>query len=328
MKSDNVKFFPFSPGLPWAIKHGRYVVPQLPLSLLTHHLKKRDLVVAAFGGLLESYYSLSILETLNGILPKAKLFWNGNPKFHHLVDINGLAKPTDLVSENDLERFPTPVFFDKEDRAYFNCLNNYLAVYTYYLTPGYQDGRSAVKQIVEKSTFPVDRAVFPQIRHKEVPPQLDFHFKSENIQIEAPFVLIFPDKSDLSVHDVDCLGWEPREVNALAAMLSQVDIQLIAMTQRPGKYFGSLVKLIPLQLDYMLHLMPKSLAVLSKDVDFLFVANHMSDAILFSLPHNDAFKIEKNNDFLSAENVIYVKEEMSPHDVLSKIQYVKGQYEY
>ena len=69
------KYFPFSSGIPWQIKNGRYVQPEVSAAILQSKLRDKDIVVAAFGGLLESFYSLSILEAINYMMPGHSLFW-------------------------------------------------------------------------------------------------------------------------------------------------------------------------------------------------------------------------------------------------------------
>jgi len=93
MKKFSVKSFPWSPGIPWKVRRGKYVIPELPAELVSNVLRGKEAVVCSFGGLLESFYSLSILETMNKNLLAKKLYWAGNNEYEPLVAANSLAQP-------------------------------------------------------------------------------------------------------------------------------------------------------------------------------------------------------------------------------------------
>lgn len=314
MSKKCLKFFPFSIGIPWELKNGRYIVPKLSNNILYSALKDKDIVVSAFGGFLESFFSMTILEKMNYMMPSANLFWCGNKEYYDLIDTNGLAKSFDSITVEDLGRFPTPIFLDKENRAYFNCLNNYLKVYTYYLTLGYNDDRSAIQQITEKSTLNWDNRFLPKIRNTQIPADLNFYLKMYGLKINSPFVIIIPEKTSFSIHDNICLNWDSQQIRSFAAILSQYDISLIVMTEQEGSQSYGGAHVLPLRVDFLMHLLSSAKGILSRDVDFLLVANAASDAAIVSEPQKGAFNLEKNAKFLAKENVIYTKEEFSPID--------------
>lgn len=317
--SKKTLFFPFSPGVPWQIKNGKYVIPELPVSCFSDILESRDAIVSGFGGLAESFYSLAILETINRIAPGSKLFWCGDEKYHHLVELNGLAKTFDKVSQSDLDRFPTPIFFDQNDRAYFNYLNNYLDVKTYYLEHGYRDRRPAIQQIVEKATLKWDERHIPQLRNLKKPVELDHYLKMYRLHLNGPFVLLFPDGDIYSQHDVDCLGWDIHKIRSVAAILQQSNIPLVLMTNNINKYAYSQAKVLPLRLDFAIYLMKKASVILSKNIDFLFVAYAISGAKLVSIEHKHEYNLPKNMRFIDCDNDIYLREELSPVEVCNFI---------
>jgi hypothetical protein len=319
VRSQKTLFFPFSPGIPWKIKNGKYVVPELPVSCFMDVLQKHDAVVSVFGGFLESFYSLSILEAINRTSPATKLFWCGDDRYHHLLDVNGLAKPFDEISQSDLDRFPTPIFFDKNDRAYFNCLNNYLDVQTYYLKQGYRDRRPVIEQIVEKSTIGWDIRHMPQLRHFQKPPDIDHYLRMYRLHVNGPFVLLFPDGDNYSQHDVDCLGWELHHVRSAAAILQQRNIPLVLMTDNINRYAYSQAKILPLRIDFAIYLMKKASAILSKNIDFPLVSFAISDAKVVSVEHKHEYNLSKNLHFIDCNNDIYTKEVLSPIDVCNFI---------
>ena len=321
MSSNSVRFFPFSPGIPWKLKKGKYILPDVPFAHLIKLLQNKELVVTAFGGLLESYYSLSILEIFHAIDSSFPLFWNGNKNFEELVNLNGLAQVTNIMSPKTLGRFPSPIFFDQENRAYFNCLYNYIDIYTYYLKFGYINSLPLVQQILNNSCVSADYFVFSKLRRLEQPANLSFHLQSNKIDLSLPYILLFPDEG-ISIHqDVCCLDWSINDIGAFNAMLFGHDIQLIIITHNRQKYFGNnSLKVLPFDLSAVFYLLPQAKAVLSKEIDLLLIANHLSDAMLFSSPQSKPFQLSKNSKFLQKENVIYDREEVDPQLVFNKIK--------
>lgn len=312
-------FFPFSPGIPWQLKNGKYVVPELPVSCFIDVLKTRDAVVSGFGGLAESFYSLTILETINRMSPQSKLFWCGDEIYHPLIEMNGLAKPFDDLSQSDLDRFPTPIFLDKNNRTYFNYLNNYLDVQPYYFGSGYRDHRPLIKQIIEKSTVKWDVRHMPNLRHLKMPANLEDYLKMCRLHINGPFVLLFPDGDVYSKHDIDCLNWDIHKVRSVAAILQQYNIPLVLMTNNINHFSYSQAKVLPLRLDFALYLMTKANAILSKNIDFLMVAGAISGAKLIAIEQQHEYSISKNMRFLDCNNDIYLREELSPVEVCNFI---------
>jgi len=315
----STRYFPFSPGVPWQIKNGKYVIPELPVSCFVDILQGRDAVVSGFGGLAESFYSLSILEAINRETPGSKLFWCGDEVYHYLIELNGLAKPFDQITQSDLDRFPTPIFFDQNDRAYFNYLNNYLDTKTYYLEKGYRDRRPAIQQIVEKSTLKWDERYLPKLRNFKRPDDIDHYLKMFRIHVNGPFVLLFPDGDIYSQHSVDCLGWDIHQIRSAAAILQQRNIPLVLMTNNINRYAYSQAKVLPLRLDWAIYLMKKASAILSKNIDFLLVAYAMSDAKLVSIEQKHEYNLPKNMRVIDCHNDIYIKEELHPVEVCNFI---------
>ncbi|MDP2685292.1 MAG: hypothetical protein Q8P20_09745 [bacterium] len=305
---NSIKYFPFSSGLPWQVRNGKYVKPEISGSILRNALEDKTIIVSAFGGLLESFFSLSILEVANHILPGNKLFWSGHPEYYNLIKENGLAKIFTNINQDILNRFPVPVFFDKESRAYFNCLNNYLNVSSYYLTPGYEDLRPAIKQIVEKSTVPWNINFIPKLRHSGLAP------KPSIIKDKVPYVLVFPDRTGLSKHNVSCLNWDARKVRSFATMISP-EFRLLIVTNNRELYFNINADITSCTVDNVISLLPHAYAVLSKDIDILLVALAITNAKLLSLPVDGPFKLHKNANFLMKNNDIYIIESLSPEAV-------------
>lgn len=320
MHSETVKFFPFSPGIPWKIKNGKYVIPEVPSNHLSNLIDNKSLYVLNFGKAIESLFSLFFLETLKTLKPKQDIYWVGSKNFKSLVKSQGLSYYSEIVDESVLKRFTTPIFFDKEDRVYFNSLYNYLKVYSYYLFFGYNDEKSGSNQILNNLCYSSDFWEKPKIRNIEVSEELRFHLNSAKIDLSLPFVLIMPDETEDSWHQQSCLNWSPRDINSLAAMLCSQQIQTVVLTPRVGKYFGGQAKCIPYNFDFALTFLSKARAILSKDLDFLYIARVLFSNVSFSLPISGPWAWRKNKKVINTENVIYVEKDLSPHFVFNCIK--------
>jgi hypothetical protein len=288
------------------------------MECLSDILANKTAVISLFGGFLESYYSLSILESLNRTFPGVELLWNGDLKYKSLLDSQGLAEATDLVTQYDLDRFPAPIFIDKNDRAYFNCLNNYLKVKPYYLSGGYVSYRALINQIVSNSTLEWDLRDLPRFRHNMRPKGLDYYYKIHNLHSNSKFALLFIDNS-FSIHRKNCLHWDVHQVRAAAAILQQNGISLVVVTDNVNGYSYSQAKVIPFDPMSAIYLMKQADTILSTDIDPLLIGMHISDAKLVSFKHKRAFGLKNNARFLNSDNDIYISREMSVTDVCDYI---------
>lgn len=307
-----IRYFPFSPEIPWSVRWGKYIEPQVSGSILRDSLSGKDIVVAAFGGLLESFYSFSILEMMNYLMPGNQLYWVGNSKYYSMLKLNGLAKPFDKISQETLKRFPIPLFFDKDNCAYFNCLNNYLKKYSYYLKFGYKDKRAAIKQIVENGLISWSPRFIPKWRYVS---------SSQNrfgLKTGTPYIIIVPDSTGLSQQNIDVLRWTNRQIRSFVSMLYPAYKVLILSTE-PGKYFGMNAEVIPFSLKTLLELLPKAYGVLSKDVDVLFLALGISNAKLFACRVRKPFYLCKNAMFLGKRPDIYEIKQLTPEKAWQRI---------
>ncbi len=308
----STKFFPWSPGIPWRIKNGKYVLPELPATAFHSALKGKDIVVCSFGGFLEAFYSMSILEILNYEMPGAKIKWCGDKEYHSLIKANGIAKTVGLISKADVERFPTPIFFDKNNRVYINALYNYLDVKSYYLTNGYRNQRAAIRQIVENATIPWDDRFLPQLRNLEKPKGLDSFLQMHRINLNKPFALVLPDPTGCSEHEETGLNWDIHETKSFAAMMNQSSVPVVVLSENSTTWTYSQAKTVPFRPDFALYLMIRAGFILSRDIDFNVVASAVADGIVLTDKVDGALSPKKNNKFLGYKNVIYTKEGLSP----------------
>lgn len=314
----SIKYFPFAPGIPWKVKNGKYVVPELPSEAWRHALHGRDAVVVAYGGLIESFVSLSYLEILNYTMPSVKLHWCGNLKFKPLISINGLGSFEETNIKDIVSNYPVPLFMDQKDNVFFNCLNNYLNVKPYYGGKGYHDKKPIIRQIFRNSTFKWDTHYTPQLRNLNCDLELKRWAQSAKFQFKRPYVCVFPE-AGWSQHDQSMLNWTDAELKAFSMMLKQADISVIVFTNYPNKYNNSIYT-IPIRLDFMFNLIPNAKAVLSKDIDMLLISNMISSATLIGRPYKNELSLKKNNYFIERQNVIYTDKALTPYAAFNAIR--------
>lgn len=320
MKSISIKYLPWSPGIPWKTKGGRYLIPELSINLLHSALKGKDIAIVGFEGFLESFYSLSLLEILNNQMLSNKKYWIGNDKYYSLLSANGLAKPMVGVFKSDLERFTTPIFFDKNNRVYFNYLNNYINVKTYYLTGGYTNNKSAVQQIINNCTIPNVNIIVPKIRYNEDIGNFDDLFKSHRIDLSRPYILFIPDKTSLSNHDQSFIDWNEYQNKSFITLAVRLGLQVIVLTEGPQKYWGMNAKIIPMSVEIFMTLAPKAKFIISKDVDYSIIACSFGKPKIIANYIKGCLNIVKNNNVIGQESVIYTEKEYSPVSAINVIK--------
>ncbi len=319
MKSSNkysVRFFPFSPGIPWKVKYGKYIIPEINSESWDLALHGRNAVVLADGGLVETFISLTFLEALNNISPGTKLYWAGNDSLNSLVSVSGLASmfPKSLPG-NLIERFPVPIFLDRKDNTYFNCLLNYIRVKPYYGGKSYHDRKAIIKQIFRNSLVDWDSRFIPQQRRADmVSTELNRWAKSSKFYFNKPYVCLFPETKH-SIHKQSTLGWSNIQIKSFAAMLRQAGVSLVLFTN--SKTFSDSCFVLPPRPDYEWFMMPAAKAVLSETIDYLIVAGMISKAKLIGLPTKNELSISKNNKYIGAENVIYTLKGITPMDAFN-----------
>lgn len=307
----SIRYFPFSPGIPWKIKNGKYVVPELNAASWKQALDQREVVVVAYGGLLETITSLSFLELINNRHPGKSLRWAGDPKFAQLAQAQGLAS-IHQIPKAILNNYPVPLFLDRKNSTYFNCLYNYRHVKTYYGELKYRDRRAAVEQVFRNAMQPWSVTYIPKLRKNVMPPELVQWAKSCHFRFNQPYVCVVLDDTGLSIHSQRSLKWTERQLVAFSQILHQRGIATIAFTKIPGRYYNTPVLSLPLRLDFIMQLIPGAKAVLSCNPDFLIVAAMMSKAKLIAEPLRNELNLLKNSKFLGTRNDIYTAKRLSP----------------
>ena len=316
-----IKYFPFAPGIPWKLRAGSFLIPKVNGGILSKNINNKEIVVAAFGGLIESFLSISILETYNYLMPGSKKYWAGNDQFKILVGHNGIANGFfDDLTEETLKKFPVPLFFDKENRAYFNCLNNYINIKSINGNKSHKDRRPIFEQIAEKSLIPWENKFLPKIRASRISPtSLEKKFKMASFNIKNPFVMIFPNDEKISMHDVSCLNWTMIELKAFCALLNSKGIHPIIFSKIEKGYYINNTIILPIDYKYIFHMLPLAKAVLAKNIDFLFLANILSNGTIISEPHKDELNLFQNNEFINRKNKVIMKYNITPLEAVKLI---------
>lgn len=317
-KKYNIKFFPFAPGIPWKTR-GNYVVPELSTAIWENVLNDKQLVVVAHGGLFESFFSLSIIEAFNIINPGRDVYWTGNSKYESLVYMNGISKlsPVD-IEDWRAKDYPVPIFLDKKDYAYINCLNNYIML-------GLKDSNwnsraSVCQQIFRNSTLSWDSRYIPKIRTLFTSDDLEDWRKRSKFYNNKPYVLIFPDVTGMSMHTTKCLHWGPSEVKALSSLLYSSGYSLVVCTNNPRQYYDNYSYVAPANLDFVLYLISGAKAIISKEIDFLLMGLLLSDAKIISnaFSKKRMFSPSVNKRFLKVNNMTYNTLTLTPTKAYKK----------
>lgn len=322
MKTET-KYFQFSKSIPWKYKYGKVLIPSVNGELFNYSLIDKVITVIANGGLLESYFSLAIFEALHFMNPIRELYWEGNQLYLNLLKYNNLAKPTaNVLGQKFVERYPVPLFFDKLNNAYFNCLNNYINVKTFNLKYFEQSRDPVLKQIFSNALIPWDIDYIPKLRtFKYNSEEFNIWSKSNRFYINRPFVLIIPDKS-YSIHDVSCMDWSIHEIKAFAAILQNYGIAVVIPTLNKAAYYDSpFICTAPPTLEFILPLMENSSLIISKEIDFLLLGLLISKAKLamLDLKKNVEFNLNFNKIYIGRDNDIYVKKQLKPIELLNFI---------
>lgn len=317
------KLFPFSPGIPWTIKNNKYIIPQIDAKIWNRVLQDKDFIVTCYGGFLESFFSLSYFEAFAKMEPYREVYWMGDPDLEGLVSMQGIAGlgGFDLGSEV-VDKYPVPIFMDKDNSAYFNVLNNYLITKSYKPSKYSLINKEPVlKQIYQNCMIEYDNFV-PKMRTGY---SLSYKawLANNGLHENSKFIVVFPETWK-SMHEENCLGWNDRQIREFSQMVKQLNISVISCEKpRVDAFYhaGHIIR-APLDLDIMIGLMTDAFGVLSADIDFLIVSMMLSQtSFIMSRPLHEIYDLYDNADFIGSENVIFTDTELSPRDVF---QYLDG----
>ena len=162
-----IKYFQYSPGIPWQLAKSKVVIPRVNGECVSKLIKDKNINVISYSGLIEAFFSLSIFEYYNKFMPYKKLYWSGNKDFEYLLSLNKLSKLSN-IEELVVKNYTIPLFLDKEDGLYFNCMNNYLRLNNYKGQFIEKNRDNIFKQIFDNSLIKWDKEYIPKIRNDEL----------------------------------------------------------------------------------------------------------------------------------------------------------------
>lgn len=294
-----IKYFPFAPYFPYKIRSNRFIMP--PIHTMNSNIwekisDNKNIIITAYGGLIESFLSLYYLETFN---PRDNLFWAGNEKYNQLVYFNGLAKVYNKNIENLTNDYPSAIFTDNENNLYLNALNNYIKVKPFITSNKYTiDKHPIFQQIVQNSIYKFDKNLLPKIR-KHIEPY----------KTKRPYICIFPDiATGWSQLDpkFSFLNFDYNQINWLIVQLYKQGIDTIVF-KKHAPYYGVPYKREDLNIENVFKYLPNSKAILSNEIDFLLLGLIISKAKLIYKPRTKKMKhydLVQNAKFIEAQNKI------------------------
>lgn len=311
------RYFPFAPGIPWAVRAGRWVEPTLQHDVWHGVLDGRDAVVVCHGGLIESYFSLTYLEMLNCLAPDKKIYWSGDKQFNRLIWMNGLGNmnPTEFTKKM-VSSYPLPLFLDGGNFFYLNVLNNYQRVISIDRLRRRKKYNPILIQMFANTTLATwDDSFLPQMRNNATPAELKTWLGVNKFHLNKPYVCIFPDRGQ-TIHEFSGLDWNDSQIKALAAQLGSMQVNLLVFTDRPNRFHNSQVHVLPERLDFILALLPMARAVLSETVDYLLIAGMVGNAALVANPNCLQFNLRDNLSFINRTPLIYTSWNLTPTQVI------------
>jgi len=311
------KIFPFSAGIPWEINKG-ILNPKIPFNILNNAISDKNIIVTCYGGLLESYLSLSYLEAFNKIWPSKKLTWSGNPIFKDLIEANGLSKFSEEIPGEILSRYPVPLFFDKLNNAIFNPLNNYIKIKPYYGgLKSFNNNNVYLKQIWNNSLLDFKNFYLPLIRNDFDNNNFKNHLLLSKFDFNKPYIIIIPDDLKYSIHSQKCLPWNIQQVKSFATIISQLGYSTVILTDNVYKYYSNNLPFVfEFNFTAFFTLIKNSKMILSNEIDFLLISQLISDNYLVSNKVKKYLDFGKIDYLLKTKSKIKIFKSMNQNDVI------------
>lgn len=306
------KFFPFSAGISWKIDRGKYIIPETDYNTWQNLFTGKDIIVVSFGGLIESFFSLSCVEVFKRLSLDNNIYWIGNPEFSFFVRAQGLCKVSNInITKSKLSEYPVPIFFDKNSNVYFNILNNYLVRKSYWGKYPDEIKLPVFQQIANNITIPWDNYI-PILRNID---NVFFNklIKSGRIKKKTKVVSII-----LNDNSNDIMGWNIHNIREFVQLMSIKRIKVIIFTKETYKYHGLNCLVFNYSLNNIIQAIIKSWMVLSNDIDWLLISLIISDAHLISKHIDGPFNLFANAEFIDSSNDIFTdREGFLPIDIFN-----------
>lgn len=314
MKSSNEdrykpKFFPFSAGIPWKIERGKYIVPYIDREIWHKVLDDKNIIISVFGSYLESYFSLSVAEMFAKLDPKRKVYWLGNPEYEVFFKLQGLCKPCNIkLTKDGVERYPTPIFFDQKDNAYFNVLNNYLIKTSYWGLHLKKVNDPILKQIFANVMVPWNGYI-PKMRN------LGSEYFDELVRTG-----VLKDRSRiitliLNENIEDMLRWNIHHIKEFSQLVSNKGFRFVVFSKYSNLFHGTKIIACDFDIRKILQILSRSWLAMSNDINFSLISMMASDCKIIGTSLDGPMNLVKNAEFLEVQNDIFsYRDWISPID--------------
>ncbi|MCK9567799.1 hypothetical protein M0R72_02465 [Candidatus Pacearchaeota archaeon] len=303
------RYFPFSPGIPWKIERGKYVIPEIDFETWHKILDGRNIIITAFGGLLESFLSLSAVEAILSIDSAHKVYWLGNQEYSFLVRLQGLCKISLInLTKETLKQYPVPLFLDGKGNAYLNVLNNYMQRTSYWGKYPEEVTAPVVEQISRNIMIPWE-SYAPKLRNLGTE-FIDELQKTGRIRQISKIISII-----LNETNKDLLKWSLQNFKEFSQLASHKGWKVIVFTNNTNLFHGSNILAVEYNPRHILQVIKKSWVIMSNDINWSLMALMISEAKLISKPIDNQYSLFKNAEFLGANNDIFTDRNLYPIDV-------------
>jgi len=307
------KFFPFSAGIPWKIERGKYIIPEIDGQIWNDVLKDKHIIITAFGGILESFISLCAAEAIKHTVNNNKLSWIGNFEYYDFVKFQGLCTLSNIkITEENLKNYPVPIFFDKNDNAYFNILNNYLIRNSYWGKYPEKINLPIFEQIYKNVLIPWNNYT-PNLRYLGTE-FIDNLYKTGKFNSNKTKII------SIILNDCDnnMLDWNIHNIKEFAQLVSNKGFKVVLFTKYIYSFYGSNINIYKYDFKNIMQTVIKSWMVLSNDINWLIISMMISKSKLISRKINGPLDLLKNAESLGIENDIFVYTKwISPIDVFN-----------
>lgn len=305
------KFFPFSAGIQWKIERCKYVIPEIDSITWNDTIKNKQIIVAVFGELLESFISLIALEAIKVVNSGNRLYWKGNSEYSDFVTFQGLATLSDIdITKSDLTKYPVPVFFDLKENVYFNLLNNYLVRTSYWGKYPEFVKKPVIEQIYSNICIPWNNQL-PVLRRlgNDFVENL---YKNGKLKTNIKLICVILDDNG------DNLNWNINNLKELSQLVSIHGAKVIVFTKNTNLFYNTNLLVYQYNLKHILQVITLSHMVLSNNISWEIIAMMISKAKLISGKIEGPLNLISNAEYINAENDIFIFEQwISPIDIFN-----------
>ncbi len=281
--------------------------------------------VISYGGLIENYISLNLLNYLK--IKKKNTNFIGQYDFYNLnKKIASCSTNSYLTNKDIIEKYPCPIFFDKDHNVYYNVLYNLYSDKNYV---GINIGRHKrpILNIIHKNILYKDIYSNPlNIKKIQYSPNY-LYWKSQNKKLlEIPYIIVIPEETKLSLHRTNFLSWTLDECIEFSNNMKKLGIFVIIMTS--DKFIKKTeYNHISFGVSSFLDLVGSAFMVLSKDIDpilikilkdpkglYAFQRGKVSNASFYSIYKNIIYA-QNTFDKEHIKNNVLSAKILSPNDI-------------